>query len=208
MGLQSILWFRTDEMLGISQYPFIAGIIIFVVSNSFERPSWDEYFMLQAELAKLRSNCLTRHVGAVIVRNHRQIATGYNGTPPGIKNCFEGGCKRCQLRMEGKIESGASLDRCLYNHAEANAIMHCAILGIETGTEGAILYTTFVPCLECTKMAITIGIKKIVCLDTYPETDYGLLEEAGINVSILEKPKIEYWAKKLISDYSAKLIPK
>ena len=52
----------------------------------FERPSWDEYFMLQAELAKLRSNCMTRKVGAVIVRDHRQIATGYNGTPPGIKN--------------------------------------------------------------------------------------------------------------------------
>ena len=49
----------------------------------FERPSWDEYFMLQAELAKLRSNCMTRKVGAVIVRDHRQIATGYNGTPPG-----------------------------------------------------------------------------------------------------------------------------
>ena len=146
MGKQSILWFRTDKLLGISQYPFIAGIVIFVVSDSFERPSWDEYFMLQAELAKLRSNCLTRHVGAVIVRNHRQIATGYNGTPPGVKNCFEGGCKRCQLRMEGKIESGASLDRCLCNHAEANAIMHCAILGIEAGSGGAILYTTFVPC--------------------------------------------------------------
>ena len=51
-----------------------------------ERPSWDDYFMLQAELAKLRSNCMTRKVGAVIVRDHRQIATGYNGTPPGIKN--------------------------------------------------------------------------------------------------------------------------
>ena len=73
------------------------------MSKSFTRPDWDEYFMLQAELAKLRSNCLTRQVGAVIVRNHRQLATGYNGTPPGIKNCFEGGCKRCQLRMEGKI---------------------------------------------------------------------------------------------------------
>ena len=56
------------------------------MSESFERPSWDEYFMLQAELAKLRSNCMTRQVGAVIVREHRQIATGYNGTPPGIKN--------------------------------------------------------------------------------------------------------------------------
>jgi len=81
------------------------------VPTQFERPSWDEYFMLQAELAKLRSNCMTRKVGAVIVRNHRQIATGYNGTPPGFKNCFEGGCKRCQDRMDGKIESGASLDR-------------------------------------------------------------------------------------------------
>jgi len=178
------------------------------VSDSFERPSWDEYFMLQAELAKLRSNCITRHVGAVIVRNHRQIATGYNGTPPGVKNCYEGGCKRCQLRMEGKIKSGVSLDRCLCNHAEANAIMHCAILGIEAGTDGAILYTTFVPCLECTKMSITIGIKKIICLDSYPETDYDLLEEAGVTVQTLDKTKIKYWAKKLIADYNVKMIPK
>jgi dCMP deaminase len=171
------------------------------VSSSFDRPDWDEYFMLQAELAKLRSNCMTRQVGAVIVRNHRQLATGYNGTPPGIKNCFEGGCKRCQLRMEGKIESGASLDRCLCNHAEANAIMHCAILGIEAGIEGAILYTTFVPCLECTKMAITIGIRKFVCLDAYPETDYELLKEAGVEVVNLDKNKIVKWAKELVGKY-------
>ena len=154
--------------------------------------------MLQAELAKLRSNCITRQVGAVIVRDHRQLATGYNGTPPGIKNCFEGGCKRCQDRIDGKIESGASLDRCFCNHAEANAIMHCAILGIEAGSKDAILYTTFVPCLECTKMAITIGIKKIICLDTYPETNYDLIKEAGINVVTLDKTKIQHWAKLLI----------
>ena len=155
--------------------------------------------MLQAELAKLRSNCITRQVGAVIVRDHRQLATGYNGTPPGVKNCFEGGCKRCQDRIDGKIESGASLDRCLCNHAEANAIMHCAILGIEAGSKDAILYTTFVPCLECTKMAITIGIKKIICLDTYPETNYDLIKEAGINVVTLDKTKIQHWAKLLIN---------
>ncbi len=178
------------------------------MSNSFERPNWDEYFMLQAELAKLRSNCLTRHVGAVIVRNNRQIATGYNGTPPGVKNCFEGGCKRCQLRMQGKIESGAALDRCLCNHAEANAIMHCAILGIVAGTGDSILYTTFVPCLECTKMAITIGIKKVVCLDSYPETDFDLIKEAGIEVIQLKKEKIQYWAKRLIDGYDVQIIPK
>ena len=187
---------------------YMIGTGIFDVNAQFERPSWDEYFMLQAELAKLRSNCMTRHVGAVIVRNHRQIATGYNGTPPGIKNCFEGGCKRCQLRMEGKIESGASLDRCLCNHAEANAIMHCAILGIEAGSDGAILYTTFVPCLECTKMAITIGIKKIICLDSYPETNFDLIKEARVEVIKLEKEKIQYWAKALFDSYEAELTPK
>ncbi len=169
--------------------------------STFERPDWDEYFMLQEEHAKLRSNSIKRKDGAVIVRNHRQLATGYNGTPPGIKNCFDGGCERCQLRMDGKIESGASLDRCLCNHAEANAIMHCAILGIEAGQEGAILYTTFVPCLECTKMAITIGIKKFVCLDNYPETDFGLLKEAGVEVIHLDKENIAKWAKKLVSKY-------
>ena len=169
------------------------------MNDSFDRPNWDEYFMLQAELAKLRSNCMTRQVGAVIVRNHRQLATGYNGTPPGIKNCFEGGCERCQLRMEGKIQSGASLDRCLCNHAEANAIMHCAILGIEAGVAGAVLYTTFVPCLECTKMAITIGIKKFVCLDEYPETNYELIKEAGVIIELIDRNKIESWAKMILS---------
>ena len=76
--------------------------------------------------------------------------------------------------------------------------MHCAILGIEAGSKDAILYTTFVPCLECTKMAITIGIKKIICLDTYPETNYDLIKEAGINVVTLDKTKIQHWAKLLI----------
>ncbi|NDB89321.1 MAG: deoxycytidylate deaminase [Thaumarchaeota archaeon] len=146
----------------------------------FERPSWDEYFMLQAELAKLRSNCITRQVGAVIVRNNRQIAT--------------------QLRMEGKIESGAALDRCLCSHAEANAIMHCAIMGIEAGTKDATLYTTFVPCLECSKMAITIGVKRIVCLDTYPETDYDLMNEAGIEIIKLDKKNIQRWAGTLLDE--------
>ena len=169
------------------------------MSNEFKRPSWDEYFMLQAELAKLRSNCITRQVGAVIARDHRQLATGYNGTPPGIKNCFEGGCKRCRDRMEGKIKSGEALDRCGCNHAEANAIMHCAILGIEAGAHGAILYSTFVPCLECTKMAITIGIKKFICLDEYPETNYDLIKEAGVEIEILNKNKIEKWAKTLLT---------
>ncbi|MDI1495671.1 MAG: CMP/dCMP deaminase zinc-binding [Cenarchaeum symbiont of Oopsacas minuta] len=167
--------------------------------SEFERPNWDEYFMLQAELAKLRSNCMVRKVGAVIVRDHRQIATGYNGTPPGVKNCYEGGCNRCTDRVSGKIASGMELGRCLCNHAEANAIMHCAIMGIGTGVKGAVLYTTLAPCLECSKMAITIGIRRFVCLDDYTETDNTLLADARVTVEKLDSAKISRWALKLVS---------
>ena len=169
--------------------------------SPFERPSWDEYFMLQAELAKLRSNCIVKQVGAVIVMNNRQLATGYNGTPPGIKNCFEGGCARCQMRMENKVESGGALDRCLCSHAEANAIMHCAIMGIGTGTRGAVLYTTMVPCLECTKMAVTVGIRRFVYLDSYPETDHGLVADAGVEVVKMDRDRIAMWGRRLLDGY-------
>jgi dCMP deaminase len=101
--------------------------------------------------------------------------------------------------MDGKIKSGEGLERCVCNHAEANAIMHCAILGIEAGAKGAILYSTFVPCLECTKMAITIGIKKFVCLDEYPETNYDLIKEAGVEIKILNNESINKWTGKMIA---------
>ena len=48
-----------------------------------------------AFITKSRSNCMKRSVGAVVVKNHRLLSTGYNGTPGGFKNCFEGGCERC-----------------------------------------------------------------------------------------------------------------
>lgn len=165
--------------------------------DGFDRPTWDEYFMLQAELAKLRSNCVAQKVGAVIARDHRQLATGYNGTPPGMKNCYEGGCERCQRRRRGEIRSGEDLGRCLCNHAEANAIMHCAILGIEAGTGGAVLYTTMVPCLECTKMAVTIGIRRFVYLGEYPENDMGLAKQAGVELHKMDEGRVVHWASRI-----------
>ena len=153
--------------------------------SSFDRPNWDEYFMLQAELAKLRSNCVTRQVGAVIVRNHRQLATGYNGTPPGIKNCFEGGCQRCQDRMEGKIKAGESLGKCLCNHAEANAILKVA--NSTNSCEGATLYLTLSPCRECAKLIHQSGIKRLVYIKKYKD-DTGLrfLKKAGVELTQIE----------------------
>ena len=112
------------------------------------------------------------------------------------------------MRAEGKIASGEGLDRCICNHAEANAIMHCAILGVGSGTKDTTLYTTFVTCLECSKMAITIGIKRIVCLGSYPETDFDLLKEAGLEVVVLDKKIIQRWIRVLLEDPKATLIPK
>ncbi len=160
------------------------------------RPNWDTYFMLQAEIAKLRSNCLSRQVGCVMVQEHRQIATGYNGTPSGIKNCSEGGCARCLDKQNNKIKSGENLERCFCIHAEANAIMQCALF--RTGsTKGSTLYSTFAPCLECSKMAISVGISRIVILDSYPEDGIEILKQAGVEISKLEKQKVFSWISNL-----------
>ena len=83
------------------------------------RPSWDTYFVRLCTLAAMRSNCMKRRVGAVIVRDHRVLSTGYNGTPRGLTNCSEGGCTRCN----GSAPCGSSLDECLCLHAEENALL-------------------------------------------------------------------------------------
>src|SRR5215467_9598912 len=164
------------------------------------RPDWDEYFMLYAEIAKLRSNCMTRHVGAVIVKENRQIATGYNGTPSGIKNCFEGGCLRCKERIQGNVRSGDQLDRCLCTHAEANAIMQCALFGNAGSTRGATLYSTYAPCIECSKMAVSVGIARIVVLSDYPEDGTHLLREAGIALVKLSQSVLTPWLSLIVKD--------
>ena len=158
----------------------------------FKRPDWDEFFMLQAELVKLRANCITKKVGAIITNNNIQISAGYNGTPSGLTNCYEGGCERCAMRMRDEIKSGELLDRCLCNHAESNAILHCSMLGIPMGND-SVMYTTYVPCIDCSKMIITTGIKRVVCLETYPEDNQILLESAGIKCKMMDTKKFFRW---------------
>ena len=156
--------------------------------------------MLQAEIAKLRSNCITRHIGAVIVKENRQIATGYNGTPPGIKNCFDGGCPRCMARSRGEVRSGEALDRCLCTHAEANAILQCALFGNAGSTRGATMYSTFAPCIECSKMAITVGIRRIVMLADYPEDGTQLLKDANVDLVKLNPELLKPWLTVITAD--------
>ena len=144
----------------------------------FERPSWDEYFMSIARVVASRSNCVKRKVAAVITLDRRIIATGYNGTPRGVRNCNEGGCPRCNSFAEG----GTRLDECLCSHGEENAITQSAYHGVSV--KGGTLYTTFSPCLTCTKMIINAGIVEVVYHADYPlgEVSLALLRESGVKV--------------------------
>jgi dCMP deaminase len=144
----------------------------------FERPSWDDYFMDIARMVASRSNCVKRKVGAVITRERRIISTGYNGTPRGTKNCNEGGCPRCNSFAEG----GTNLGECLCSHGEENAITQAAYHGVSV--RGGTVYTTFCPCLICTKMIINAGMSEVVYCAEYPmgESSLALLAEAGVAV--------------------------
>jgi dCMP deaminase len=148
------------------------------LSSEFKptRPAWDEYFMGIAQVVATRSNCIKRQVAAVIVKDRRIVSTGYNGTPRGVKNCNEGGCARCN----SFADSGTKLDECVCSHGEENAIVQAAYHGI--AIKGATLYTTFSPCLACSKMIVNSGIAEVVYNEAYPmgETATRLLSEAGI----------------------------
>jgi dCMP deaminase len=144
--------------------------------SRFMRPSWDEYFMNIAKVVAMRSNCMKRKVAAIIVKDRRVVSTGYNGTPRGARNCNEGGCPRCN----NLAASGTALDECLCCHGEENAITQSAYHGISL--KGSTLYTTFAPCLQCTKMIINCGIIEVVYNQEYPlnERALNLLKECGI----------------------------
>lgn len=151
------------------------------VKNS--RPSWDEYFMNLAEVVRTRADCSRRKVGTLIVKDFRIISTGYNGTPHGIKNCSEGGCDRCRRRDKKEIDWYEYEESCICIHAEQNAIIQAAYLGIST--KGATVYSTTNPCSSCAKMLINAGIKRIVCrIEHHDKKGINLLKKAGIEVKI------------------------
>ncbi len=141
------------------------------------RPAWEEYFMDIAILVAKRSTCLRRAVGALIIKDKRILATGYNGAPSGIRHCGEVGC----LRETMKIESGQRHELCRGIHAEQNAIIQAAYHGVQI--KDATLYCTNLPCSICTKMIINAGIKKIYFREGYADSlSKDMLAESSIEV--------------------------
>ena len=146
------------------------------------RPSWDEYFLSIAKLVSKRSTCLRRKVGAVLVKEKRILASGYNGAPSGIKHCEKSGCLREKLR----IPSGERHELCRGLHAEQNALLQAALHGV--GARGAKLYATNQPCIICAKMLINAGVKEIIIAGHYPDKmAKDFLKEAKIKVRVLNK---------------------
>ena len=135
---------------------------------SVGRPSWDEYFMNIAKAVASRSTCSRRSVGALVVKDKRILATGYNGAPAGLRHCDhtddadmrDGHCARS-------------------THAEQNAIVQAARHG--TMIDGASVYCTAQPCLTCAKLLVNAGVKRVVYDGDYPdELAVAILREAGI----------------------------
>ena len=151
-----------------------------------DRPDWDEYFMEIAEVVRKRSSCLRRKVGALIVKDRRILATGYNGAPSGIPHCGEVGCLRAQLG----VPSGERHELCRGIHAEQNAIVQAAYLGVSI--DGSTLYCTNQPCVLCAKMLINAGVKRIVIKEGYPDgLAQQMLADAGLKIEMIGEKSAE-----------------
>ena len=134
------------------------------------RPSWDEYFMKLANEVATRTTCMRRGVGAVIVKDRRILATGYNGVPTGLAHCRETGCLRQQLG----VPSGQRHEICRGLHAEQNAIINASrsemlgatlyLVGLENRTGGYV--EAAAPCSLCKRMIINAGIERVIVRDT------------------------------------------
>lgn len=152
-----------------------------------QRPAFDDIFMeLAVNLAK-RSHCIKRHVGAVLTRDTRIISIGYNGPPSGTHNCDEEwpqtGCPR-------DSKGGCSLAI----HAEQNAILYA--VKNKTAVEDSTLYVTLSPCLACSRIIYSSGIKRVIYLRSYAEYK-GIASDEGVDFLVRFGVKVERYQGEL-----------
>ncbi|MDX1621118.1 MAG: dCMP deaminase family protein [Nitriliruptorales bacterium] len=150
-------------------------------SNDPQRRSWDDYFLELARAASTRATCSRRKHGAVIAKDRRIVATGYNGGPSGYPHCEDGACPRAA----STAPQGHDYDRCIAIHAEANALLFSS----PEEREDATLYCTGAPCFGCAKLISNSGITEVVAsggrYEGWDEVrDY--LRVAGVRVRLLD----------------------
>ncbi len=153
------------------------------------RMSWSEFFMSQSRVLALRSTCTRLTVGCVLVRDKRMIASGYNGSIRGDVHCTDVGCKLVDGHCVRTI------------HAEQNALLQCARFGV--ATEGADIYVTHLPCLQCTKSIIQAGIRHVYYEISYRPDPYALELFEFAKVPVLQvESRLKDWVTALSPDFS------
>ncbi len=178
------------------------------------RPSWHEYFLMLAKLVSARSTCNSRKIGAIIVRNNRILATGYNGAVHGAPHCTDRGPDFCLRRSIG-AHDGDKYNYCLSSHAEVNAIDQAARFGISL--DNAVLYCTLEPCNWCFKQLIQAGIREIYFEEAYESRNkqfdlyWRQIMESHDNISVFEQVSISEASREMmisvIEGSSARTMP-
>ncbi|MBL7891799.1 MAG: dCMP deaminase family protein [Bacteroidia bacterium] len=152
------------------------------------RPRFEDIYMDLAQSLALRSHCVKLQVGAVLTKDTRIISLGYNGPPAGTHNCDEEwpevGCAR---------DSKGSCSLAL--HAEQNAILYAAKNNVSL--EGATIYVTLSPCIACSKVLFSLGIKKVFYLNSYAEYK-GIATDEGVEFLKKFGVEVERWQPKNI----------
>jgi dCMP deaminase len=153
------------------------------------RPDWDSYFLnIMREVSK-RSTCDRAQVGCVLVKEKRILCTGYAGSPVGLPHCDDVG-HLIKVSYDG---NGVAKQNCIRTaHAEQNAIVQAARFGISV--DGATIYCTMEPCINCVKMIINAGIKRVVCEKRYHDADIArqMLKDAGVELVVLSDDVEKY----------------
>ncbi|MCK5595646.1 cytidine/deoxycytidylate deaminase family protein [bacterium] len=156
------------------------------------RPNWDAYFIKMMEAVASRATCGRGRAGCVVVRNNHILSTGYVGSPPGLSHCDEKGHLMIKSTEEGD-DSGKLHDHCVRTiHAEQNAIVHAARIGV--ALEGSTLYVKMEPCSVCARMIIAAGIKRVVCKQKYHTASLTrkMFTQVGIKLDVLNDKEPEY----------------
>lgn len=143
------------------------------------RVSWDQYCLALAQATSTRGTCTRYAHGAVIVKDRRVVATGYNGGPSGLQHCLDGACPRAGA------PPGPNQPRCIAIHAEANALLFSS----PEQRDGAALYVTGAPCFDCAKLIANSGVDEVVAAggryDGWDEVR-DFLRDCGVRVRVLD----------------------
>ncbi len=159
------------------------------MSEKYERPSWDDYFMEVAHTIAKRATCDRGRSGCVIARDRQLLVTGYVGSPMGFAHCDEAGHQLKQVVHE----DGTTTTHCVRTvHAEQNAICQAAKLGVSI--RGATLYCRMTPCRVCAMLIINCGIERVVCERRYhagAESE-AMFRQAGVKIEYKYDQVLEY----------------